>query len=280
MLYYCLAIRLQLTTVPVSSKRPFPLIEAERLPRLARRSAVARLWCAIEDRLIPALRLSTHERAIYYHLIRRTHLRGALAVRVSRRTLGRVTGLNVNTARHYLGVLAQKQCIGFIDSGVRGCLVRVRLPDEILARVRRHVPPASRRPGRGAEPRLVGAASRRPFQASSSGVQLFDFKNHFRAWPRRYDHKREALRKRIFSRERGRCFYCRRKLPAEWTLDHVTPPLRGGRTDDPANLVACCAVCNAEKGLLPALDFLRLLAARSVLSPKQLRSRLKKVRHL
>lgn len=101
-----------------------------------------------------------------------------------------------------------------------------------------------------------------------------------RAWPRRYDHRREALRKRIFSRERGRCFYCRRKLPAEWTLDHVTPPIRGGRTDDPANLVACCAVCNAEKGLLPAPEFLRLLASRAVLSPKQLRARLKELRVL
>ena len=227
-----------------------------RLPPLARRSAVARLWCAIEDRLIPALRLSTHERAIYYHLIRRTHLRGALAVRVSRRTLGRVTGLNVNTARHYLGVLAQKQCIGFVDRGVRGCLVRVRLPDEILARLTRK----SR------------DASHSPLVTSHRSLD--------RAWPRRYDHKREALRKRIFARERGRCFYCRRKLPAHWTLDHVTPPIRGGPVDDPANLVACCAVCNAEKGLLPAPDFLRILASRVVLSPNQLRSRLKKLRHL
>jgi 5-methylcytosine-specific restriction endonuclease McrA len=227
------------------------------------------LWCAIEDRLIPALRLSTHERAIYYHLIRRTHLRGALAVRVSRRTLGRATGLNVNTARHYLGVLAQKQCIGFVDRGVRGCLVRVRLPEEILARMRRSVGAASRRP-----------PSSRPSTVSNLEPPASKLQHRDRAWPRRYDHKREALRKRIFSRERGRCFYCRRKLPAEWTLDHVTPPIRGGRTDDPANLVACCAVCNAEKGLLPAPEFLRLLAARAVLSPKQLRSRLKALRGL
>lgn len=259
----------------------------------ARRSAVARLWCSIEDRLIPALRLSTHERAIYYYLLRRTHLRGTLTVRVSRNTLGRATGLSVCTARHYLGVLAQKQCISFVDRGIRGCLVRVRLPAEILARLqrvqatsRRHsaVPPApvvsvaepSCRPEPGAGPRSAAL----PLSHSVTTPLPRDAKGHFRAWPRRYDYRREGLRARIFARERGRCFYCRRKLPAEWTLDHVTPPIRGGAVNDPANLVACCALCNTEKGLLPAPDFLRSLAGRNILSRTQLHLRLQKLRHL
>lgn len=262
--------------------RPLPF------PPLARRSAVARLWCAIEDRLIPALRLSTHERAIYYYLVRRTHLRGALTIRVSRHTLGRVTGLNVSTARHYLGVLAQKQCIGFVDRGVRGCLVRVRLPEEILARVTRprgsFKPPVPGRPGRCANRQSKIAhslhSSSNFLPPTSDLLVLRDAKGHFRAWPRRYDYKREHLRRHIFARERGRCFYCRRRLPAEWTLDHVTPPLRGGPTNDPSNLVACCAICNAEKGLLPAPEFLRSLASRGVLSRHQLRLRLLNLRHL
>lgn len=220
------------------------------------RSRAARWWAQIEDRLIPALRLSTHERAIYYHLFRRTHLRGEREIRVSRHTLGQATGLNVSTARHYLGVLAAKQCVRFLDRGVRGCLLRVRLPDEIFAELRR----------RGGE--LLAAPVER------------DAKGHFRPWPRRHDHRREALRGQIFRRDRGRCFYCRRRLPGEWTLDHLVPTIRGGRVADPANLAACCAVCNAEKGTSTAADFLRALRARGVLSRAQLRSRQKRLRAL
>lgn len=282
---------------------PLPLFPPP-MPRNARRSAAARLWCAIEDRLIPALRLSSHERAIYYYLVRRTHLRGAHTIRVSRTTLGRVTGLNVSTARHYLGVLAQKQCIGFVDRGVRGCLVRVRLPDEILRRLTRACPERSRRvaailhrhsgvaasspagkPPEGKRARRHSGVAANSLRHGKDGSlksplhsELRDAKGHFRAWPRRHDYKRERLRRYILARERGRCFYCRRRLPAEWTLDHVNPTIRGGPTNDPANLVACCAVCNAEKGVLPAPEFLRSLASRGILSRKQLYSRFKSLR--
>jgi 5-methylcytosine-specific restriction endonuclease McrA len=229
------------------------------LSRAARRSVVAQMLRAIEDRLIPTLRLSTHERAIYYHLLRKSHLRGDPLVGISRRALGRATGLNVSTARHYLGVLAQKRCIGFIDRGVRGCLVRVYLPDEILRRISRD---GKRFPAAVAEP-----------------AEVRDAMGHPRAWPRAHDHKRERLRKRIFARERGRCFYCGKKLPRHWTLDHATPRLLGG-ADDVSNLVACCAVCNPEKDVRTAEDFLRSLRSRGVLSGFQLRSRLNKLRHV
>jgi len=105
------------------------------------RSTAARLWVDFEDRLIPLLRLTTHERALYYHLVRRTRLVGRRLLRISRRRMARASGLSAPTARHYLRVLARKQCIRFVDRGPGGSLVSVLLPDEILAKLGPGVPP-------------------------------------------------------------------------------------------------------------------------------------------
>lgn len=221
-------------------------------------NSLARLWAAIEDWLIPALRLTTHERALYYHLVRRTRLARRRAVRVSRRQLARISGLSTATARHYLRVLARKQCIRFLDRSPLGCLVEVRLPDEISERWARA--PRSER---------LLFAVRQP-ERDAAGQP--------RAWPRSDHFRSPDFRLRILRRERGRCFYCRGSLRArEWSLDHVVPLARGG-SDRPSNLVACCARCNWEKGLSSAQDFLRHLCDKEVLSRRQLQSRLKALR--
>jgi 5-methylcytosine-specific restriction endonuclease McrA len=227
---------------------------------MAGRFVPGRVWAAIEDWLIPALRLTTHERALYYHLVRRTHLLGRRAVRISRRQMARVSGLSTYTARHYLRVLARKQCIRFVDHSPRGCLIEVRLPEEI-----------ARRSGAKPPPEQLALV---PHQVER------DAAGQPRAWLRS-DHFRSAdFRLRILRRERGRCFYCRRPLRArEWTLDHVVPVARGG-SDRASNLVACCAPCNWAKGLSPASDFLRSLHRKRILSCAQLNSRLNALRNL
>jgi hypothetical protein len=219
-----------------------------------------KLWIAIEDWLIPALRLTTHERALYYHLVRRTRLAGRRAVRISRRQTARVLGLSTYTARHYLRLLARKGCIRFQSRSTLGSVIEVRLPDEIARRLNR-APRADR---------LVFAA--REVERDAAGQP--------RAWPRS-DHFRSLdFRQRILRREAGRCFYCTRPLrPREWTLDHVVPIARGG-SDSAANLVACCSPCNWEKALMPARDFLKLLYAKGTISRTQLAHRCKAIRLL
>jgi hypothetical protein len=226
------------------------------------RSTAARLWISIEDRLIPALRLTTHERSLYYHLLRRTRLVGRRAVRVSRRKLAAVMGLSTYTARHYLRVLARKKCVRFLDRGSSGCLVTVLLPDEAFAEL-------SRAP---ATEQLASLTHRPPIDRDAAGQP--------RAWPRTDHFRNEAFREKILKRDRHRCFYCRRPLSVgDWSLDHVIPVVHGG-LDLASNLVACCARCNFEKALSPAVDFLKSLASKRVLSPTQLRSRLKTLHSL
>ena len=54
-------------------------------------------------------------------------------------------------------------------------------------------------------------------------------------------------------RGRGRCHYCDEAvMPADLTMDHVVPIIRGGRTTK-SNVVPCCATCNSSKqSLVPA----------------------------
>jgi hypothetical protein len=224
------------------------------------RSTAARLWISIEDRLIPALRLTTHERAIYYHLLRRTRLLGRRMVRISRRHMARVSGLAPATARHYFRLLARKQCIRFVDRGAAGCLLSVFLPDEIFDRLR-SAPPSD------------------PL-SSLMFHPLRDAYGQPRAWPRSDHFRNENFRAGILRRDRHRCFYCRRPLhPGEWTLDHVVPIVHGG-LDVASNLVSCCVHCNWEKSLTPADEFLLGLVRKQILSKAQLRTRLKALRSL
>lgn len=67
-------------------------------------------------------------------------------------------------------------------------------------------------------------------------------------------------------RGRGRCHYCHARVhPAELTMDHIVPVIRGGRTTK-GNVVPCCRDCNSRKTyLLPVewQEYLDDLARRS-----------------
>ena len=73
----------------------------------------------------------------------------------------------------------------------------------------------------------------------------------------KHEHRRE-LRARVYDACYGHCCYCGNELPAtEFTLDHVTPLCRGGRTVS-TNLVVCCQKCNWLKLSRPLDEFLRI----------------------
>jgi 5-methylcytosine-specific restriction endonuclease McrA len=88
------------------------------------------------------------------------------------------------------------------------------------------------------------------------------------------------LRKAIHDRERGACFYCLRRTPANvHGLDHVVPRVRFGRNSY-RNLVSCCLECNTRKGDRPVPDFLRTLYRLGRLTPAELDGRLRALKDL
>lgn len=61
----------------------------------------------------------------------------------------------------------------------------------------------------------------------------------------------KRLRFEILRRDNHQCRYCGATAPdATLTVDHVIPEALGG-SDDPSNLVAACADCNAGKSATP-----------------------------
>jgi 5-methylcytosine-specific restriction endonuclease McrA len=55
-------------------------------------------------------------------------------------------------------------------------------------------------------------------------------------------------RKNVWIRDEGRCQYCANHVSINvFTLDHVLPKTRGGKTSW-TNVVTCCVTCNQRKG--------------------------------
>jgi 5-methylcytosine-specific restriction endonuclease McrA len=70
------------------------------------------------------------------------------------------------------------------------------------------------------------------------------------------ERRHEGIRNRVLLRDRYRCVYCGEVFPpAQLTLDHVQPRMRGGDGSE-GNLVTCCQSCNALKGGMSAWAFL------------------------
>jgi 5-methylcytosine-specific restriction endonuclease McrA len=50
-----------------------------------------------------------------------------------------------------------------------------------------------------------------------------------------------------YARQRGRCYWCGRRVGEKYHVDHVIPLAKGG-TNGPENLVIACPSCNCSKG--------------------------------
>lgn len=54
---------------------------------------------------------------------------------------------------------------------------------------------------------------------------------------------------------RGRCYYCGRAFaPAELTMDHIVPMVRGGKSKK-GNVVPACKGCNTKKKYLLPIEW-------------------------
>lgn len=83
-------------------------------------------------------------------------------------------------------------------------------------------------------------------------------KDRVRQWARAGFHRRRARIlaaegthtavdiQRQYEAQKGRCYYCHKKLGKTYHVDHVVPLSRGG-TNGPENLVIACPKCNVSK---------------------------------
>ena len=211
----------------------------------------ALVWKQLEDQVVPGLRLSVIDRAVYSHLLRHSRLEGKLRLRFSLMGLGRNIRLCTWTIRKAVRRLAAQGALRLVQRSKTGHVVEVRLPDEIRA-VRLHRIESCA----GTSEESAGARAR-------VNIEEADFL------------KNEPLRNAIHARERGQCFYCLRRTPKTvQCLDHVVPQARLGHNSY-RNLVSSCMECNSQKGEEPAEDFLRRLYRERRLTAAELAARLR-----
>ena len=204
------------------------------------------IWKQFEDLLIPKLRLSMSERALYSHLLRHSRFEGKLQLRFSIGWLARGVGIGAQAARGGVRRLAAKGALRLTEKSKRGHTIELRLPAEVRGLRARKIPK------RGAR-RLRGAAN----------LEEADFLVN------------RALREAIYAREDGYCFYCLRRVTSVTRcLDHIIPLARRG-WNGYRNLVTCCSECNSLKGERRAEDFLRWLYRNGRLESGELKGRLR-----
>jgi hypothetical protein len=214
----------------------------------------ARVWKQVDDFVVPSLRLSVIDRAVYSHLLRHTWLEGRHRLCVSRAWLARGMGVCRNTARSYLRRLVSRGAIRLTESNYEGHLVEVFLPEEIRARLAK----SPRRPLLRKLPQ--------PSPILPAAAPTIDELNFFSS---------TSLRRAIYARERYACFYCRRRLKkGTQCLDHVVAQIHSGGNSY-RNLVACCVECNARKAHKPASELLCRLFRERRLTAGLLASRLR-----
>jgi 5-methylcytosine-specific restriction endonuclease McrA len=206
------------------------------------------VWKQMEDQVVPRLRLTPVDHAIYSYLLRHSRLEGKLRLRFSIPWLAHGARVCPGTAREAVRRLVAKGALRLVERSKAGHIVEARLPEEIRA-VR------TNGNGTGNETRL----------AQVDSLEETDFLES------------KELREAIHAREGGACFYCLRRVTTRTRcLDHVVPRVRSGRNSYP-NLVSACGDCNSQKGEEQAEDFLRGHYRRRRLTADELEDRLRKL---
>lgn len=57
-----------------------------------------------------------------------------------------------------------------------------------------------------------------------------------------------------YARQKGKCFYCHKKVGEDYHVDHVVPLIKGG-SNGPENLVVACPACNLSKHAKHPMDY-------------------------
>jgi len=199
---------------------------------------------AAEDLLFRTLKLTIWERALYYHLLRHTRLKGENSAVFGLNSLAKAVSTSDFTIRKAVRSMHKKGCIRIEDRGKSGHQISVLLPSEI------------------------DSLRKEQETATPIDLEMVDFftdRKHVRA---------------LVSREVERCFYCLRTISAETcVLDHVAPQV-DGVDNSYRNIVAACHECNSTKGGSGGADFLRTLYRRGVLTQDEFVKRQEQVERL
>ena len=204
------------------------------------------LWRQVEDVVVPQLRLGVIDHVVYVHLLRHSHLEGKRRLRFSIPWLAQNINLSTCPTRDAVRRLAACGVLRLVERSKQGHVAEVRLPEEV----------------RGVRVQARAAArAREAARVDRSDIEQVDFVRTI------------ELRRTIHARERGRCFYCLRRIPSRLEcLDHVVPRARVG-CNSYRNLVSACMECNAQKGERPAEEYLRWLFREHRLGAAELRGR-------
>ena len=203
------------------------------------------LWKQVEDVVVAQLGLSVIDHVIYVHLLRHSHLEGKRRLRFSIPWLAHNINLSTCPTREAVRRLAACGVVRLVERSKAGHVAEVRLPEEV----------------RGVRAKAAARAREAARKADPSDIEELDFL------------KTLELRRAIHARERGRCFYClRRVAPRLECLDHVVPRARVA-CNSYRNLVSACMECNAQKGERPADEYLRWLFREHRLGAAELRGR-------
>ncbi len=204
------------------------------------------LWKQVEDVVVPQLGLGVIDHIVYIHLLRHSRLEGKRRLHFSIPWLAQNVNLSTCPTRDAVRRLAACGVLRLVERSKQGHVAEVRLPEEV----------------RGVRVQARAAArAREAAQVDRSDIEQVDFV------------KTIELRRTIHARERGRCFYCLRRIPSRLEcLDHVVPRARVG-CNSYRNLVSACMECNAQKGEQPAEEFLRWLFREHRLGAAELRGR-------
>ena len=205
------------------------------------------VWKDFEDLLAPQLSFSLTDRVVYSHLLRHSRLEGKLHFRFSIPWLSRGIRLSPRAAREAVRRMIARGVLRLVE---RNCqahhVVRVLLPGEV--------------------PALRPAKTAASDPARTACDFSFGETDFLQTHP---------LRRAIHARERGRCFYCLRKLiRRRRCLDHVVPRAQSGRNSY-RNLVSCCLDCNSLKAERSAVEHVRGLYRERRLSDAELTGRLR-----
>jgi hypothetical protein len=202
------------------------------------------LWKQLEDVVAPRLRLPVIDRVVYMHLLRHSHLEGKRRLNFSILWLANNINLTMRPVREAVRRLAAQGVLRLVERSSRaGHVAEVRLPEEV----------------RGVCAQAAAREAARKF--ATKDIEELDFV------------KTLELRRAIHARERGRCFYCLRRVPPRSKcLDHVVPLARVS-CNSYRNLVSACMECNAQKREQPAEEYLRWLFREHRLGAAELRGR-------
>jgi len=228
------------------------------------------LWMQFEDVLAPRLGLTVKERAVYSYLLRHSLVVGKLRLQFAVMSLARTLGLSIGPVRQAVRRFDELGALRVLERSKTGHLVEMRLPEKIraLRMGRNGALLTTGAVGVGTTGAVGMGATGAAGELPTATLETTDF---LKTW---------ALRKTIHDRERGACFYCLRRTPANvHGLDHVVPRVRFGRNSY-RNLVSCCLECNSRKGDRAAPDFLRTLYRLGRLTAAELDGRLRALKDL